>query len=69
MTGLFNKCIILRNVDLYKTWWFVLFQCAEHGFPHKPSALAYDKKLKLLAIGTKTGALKMYPFEKDKIDV
>ncbi len=41
---------------------FFSFQCAVHGFPHKPSALAYDRKLKLLAIGTKTGALRMYPF-------
>ena len=53
-------------------WWMLLsfftflFQCTEHGFPHKPSCLAYDPKLKLLAIGTKSGALKVYPFVDDK---
>ena len=34
----------------------------EHGFPHKPTALAYDPKMKIIAIGTKSGALRMYPF-------
>lgn len=32
----------------------------EHGFPNKPSALAFDPKLKLLAIGTKSGALRVF---------
>ena len=36
-------------------------QCADHGFPSKPSAMAYDPKLKLVAIGTKSGVVKMYP--------
>ena len=39
-----------------------MLQCADHGFPSKPSALAYDPKLKLLAIGTKSGAVRVYPF-------
>lgn len=34
----------------------------EHGFPSKPSSLAYDPKLGLLAIGTKSGLIKVYPF-------
>lgn len=33
--------------------------CAEHGFPHKPSAIAYDPLLKLLAIGTKHGLIRI----------
>uniref|UniRef100_A0A8C2G4P0 LLGL scribble cell polarity complex component 1 n=1 Tax=Cyprinus carpio TaxID=7962 RepID=A0A8C2G4P0_CYPCA len=37
-------------------------QTVEHGFPNQPSALAYDPKLQLMAIGTKSGAIKMYPF-------
>jgi len=37
-------------------------QCVEHGFPYKPTALAYDQYLKLLAVGTKYGGLQMYPF-------
>ena len=36
-------------------------QCADHGFPYMPGALAYDAKLSLLAIGTKSGALRVYP--------
>ncbi|KAG9343029.1 hypothetical protein JZ751_015247 [Albula glossodonta] len=31
----------------------------EHGFPSQPSALAYDPKLQLMAIGTKSGAVKV----------
>lgn len=37
-------------------------QTVEHGFPNQPSALAYDPKLQLMAIGTKSGAIKLYPF-------
>lgn len=40
----------------------LFFQCVEHGFPHKPSAITHDPKLKLLAIGTKTGAVRVYPW-------
>ncbi|XP_046855432.1 lethal(2) giant larvae protein homolog 1-like isoform X2 [Xenia sp. Carnegie-2017] len=32
----------------------------EHGFPHKPTAVAYDKELGLLAVGTSTGFLKIF---------
>ena len=35
-------------------------QTVQHGFPHKPSALAYDSKKKLLAIGTHSGAIKIF---------
>jgi len=34
-------------------------RCLDHGFPSKPSCMAYDPKLKLLAIGTKTGRIKI----------
>lgn len=34
----------------------------EHGFPSQPSALAYDPRLRVMAIGTKAGAVKLYPF-------
>jgi len=34
-------------------------KCVSHGFPSKPSAMAYDAKLQLLAIGTKSGAIKV----------
>ncbi|CAL1538236.1 unnamed protein product [Lymnaea stagnalis] len=39
---------------------FKFQKCVEHGFPTKPSALAFDPKLQLLAIGTKSGAVKIY---------
>lgn len=37
-------------------------QTVEHGFPSQPSALAYDPALRVMAIGTKAGAVKLYPF-------
>ncbi|MED6265528.1 Lethal(2) giant larvae protein 1 [Characodon lateralis] len=40
---------------------FAFNKTVEHGFPHQPSALAFDPKLQLMAIGTKSGAIKMYP--------
>ncbi|XP_058012954.1 lethal(2) giant larvae protein homolog 1 isoform X1 [Ahaetulla prasina] len=32
----------------------------EHGFPNQPSSLAFDPKLRIMAIGTKSGAVKIY---------
>lgn len=32
----------------------------QHGFPHKPSALGWDPLLRLLCIGTSTGAVKVF---------
>lgn len=40
----------------------ICFQTVEHGFPHQPSALGYSPCLQLMAIGTRSGAIKMYPF-------
>jgi len=34
-------------------------KCSEHGFPQKPSALAYDPVLSLLAVGTENGDVRM----------
>ena len=31
----------------------------EHGFPHKPTAIAYDFKLSLIAIGSENGTIRM----------
>uniref|UniRef100_A0A1B0FDF2 Lethal(2) giant larvae protein n=1 Tax=Glossina morsitans morsitans TaxID=37546 RepID=A0A1B0FDF2_GLOMM len=39
---------------------FAYRKTAQHGFPHKPSALAFDPISKLMAIGTQTGALKVF---------
>lgn len=40
---------------------FNLFQTVQHGFPNKPTAMAWDPSLRLLAIGTATGSIKVYP--------
>lgn len=39
---------------------FAYRKTAQHGFPHKPSALAFDSKSKLMAIGTQNGAIKVF---------
>lgn len=39
---------------------FAFNKTACHGFPHSPSALAWDPFLELFAIGTKTGSLRVY---------
>lgn len=38
-----------------------LFQTVRHGFPYQPSAMAFDPVQKILAVGTQTGALRLYP--------
>ncbi|KAI4051576.1 LLGL scribble cell polarity complex component 2, partial [Homo sapiens] len=35
-------------------------ETVEHGFPHQPSALGYSPSLRILAIGTRSGAIKLY---------
>ncbi|KAK2531413.1 Stxbp5 [Columba guinea] len=39
---------------------FQLCKTVRHGFPYQPSALAFDPVQKILAIGTQTGALRLY---------
>lgn len=39
---------------------FQFNKTVEHGFTHQPSALAYNSTLGLMAIGTRSGALKLY---------
>lgn len=39
---------------------FSFSKIADKGFPSKPSAIDFDKKLKLLAIGTKNGDIRIY---------
>ncbi|XP_061761186.1 lethal(2) giant larvae protein homolog 1 isoform X1 [Nerophis ophidion] len=39
---------------------FAFNKTVEHGFPHQPSALAFDPVLQLMAIGTRAGAIKVY---------
>lgn len=37
-------------------------QTVRHGFPYQPSSMAHDPVQKILAIGTQSGALRLYPF-------
>ena len=39
---------------------FGLTKICDRGFPSRPSALAYDSQLKLIAIGTHTGEIRIY---------
>lgn len=38
-----------------------LLQTVRHGFPHQPTAMAWDSVQHLLAIGTKSGSVRVYP--------
>ncbi|XP_075949178.1 LLGL scribble cell polarity complex component 2 isoform X3 [Anarhichas minor] len=46
--------------DRLKQELFQFNKTVEHGFPHQPSALGYSPSLQLLAIGTRSGAIKLY---------
>nr|XP_058140709.1 LLGL scribble cell polarity complex component 2 isoform X1 [Dasypus novemcinctus] len=39
---------------------FQFNKTVEHGFPHQPSALGFSPSLRILAIGTRSGAIKLY---------
>ncbi|XP_057570279.1 lethal(2) giant larvae protein homolog 1 isoform X2 [Hippopotamus amphibius kiboko] len=39
---------------------FAFHKTVEHGFPNQPSALAFDPELRVMAIGTRSGAVKIY---------
>ena len=45
---------------------FAFNKLADKGFPAKPSAIDYDKKLKLLAIATKSGDVRVYAAPRTK---
>ncbi|XP_043999735.1 syntaxin-binding protein 5 isoform X8 [Gambusia affinis] len=39
---------------------FQLCKTVRHGFPYQPSSMAYDPVQKILAVGTQTGALRLF---------
>ncbi|XP_038584799.1 syntaxin-binding protein 5 isoform X6 [Micropterus salmoides] len=39
---------------------FQLCKTVRHGFPHHPSSMAFDPVQKILAVGTQTGALRLF---------
>ncbi|KAL6095952.1 stxbp5 [Pungitius sinensis] len=48
---------------------FQLCKTVRHGFPYQPSSMAFDPVQKILAIGTQSGALRLYPFSRVVGDV
>ncbi|XP_045025872.1 LOW QUALITY PROTEIN: syntaxin-binding protein 5 [Daphnia magna] len=46
-------------IETLKTEHCQLARTARHGFPHQPTALAYDPIQRLVAIGTKSGAIRI----------
>ena len=38
---------------------FAFHKISDRGFPSRPSAIAYDSQLNLIAIGTHTGEIRM----------
>jgi len=40
----------------------VYLQTVRHGFPYQPTSMAFDSVQHILAVGTKNGSLRMYPF-------
>lgn len=55
----FHSCVC--DCLTYAACFLCHLQTVEHGFPHQPSALSYSPSLELLAIGTRSGAIKLYP--------
>lgn len=56
-----TKTVLVFGAKL--SCYFVLFfQTFRHGFPFQPTAVAFDPIQHLLAVGTKSGSLRMYPF-------
>lgn len=49
------KCLTLFSINVF-------FQTVRHGFPYQPTALAFDPVQKILAIGSRSGGVRMYPF-------
>ena len=58
MINIFNDYVFVLPDDLITVSLFY-FQSVRHGFPNKPTALAWDPELKILAIGTKQGLLRV----------
>ncbi|XP_052543802.1 LLGL scribble cell polarity complex component 2 isoform X8 [Tympanuchus pallidicinctus] len=56
--GKFQICLSLASE--FETPFDSVLKTVEHGFPHQPSALGYSPFLHLMAIGTRSGAIKLY---------
>lgn len=56
-TGLNVIVFLLSNIVVC----VFLLQTVRHGFPYQPTALAFDPVQKILAIGSRSGGVRMYP--------
>lgn len=57
--------LLLIHIYIYTCinfFFLFILQTVQHGFPNKPTALAWDPSLRLMIIGTASGAIKVYPF-------
>lgn len=52
-----QSCFIL----IFICFFFSSLQTVRYGFPYEPTSVAFDPVQHLLAIGTKSGSLRMYP--------
>ncbi|KAH0629490.1 hypothetical protein JD844_011587 [Phrynosoma platyrhinos] len=59
-THLSTVYVLWRERRLGNWWRHCGGKTVEHGFPHQPSALGYSSFLHLMAIGTRSGAIKLY---------
>uniref|UniRef100_A0A7N8X9S1 Syntaxin-binding protein 5-like n=1 Tax=Mastacembelus armatus TaxID=205130 RepID=A0A7N8X9S1_9TELE len=53
-----------KEIDIQETLVsenFQLCKTVRHGFPYQPTALAFDPVQKILAIGSRSGGIRMYP--------
>ncbi|GFS65162.1 syntaxin-binding protein 5-like protein [Trichonephila inaurata madagascariensis] len=41
---------------------FRILKTVRHGFPFQPTAIAFDPVQRILALATKNGSLRLYPF-------
>ncbi|RXN29036.1 syntaxin-binding 5-like protein [Labeo rohita] len=54
-----------RELEIQETLMSEHFQICKtvrHGFPYQPTALAFDPVQKILAIGSRSGGVRLYPF-------
>ncbi|KAJ8004537.1 hypothetical protein DPEC_G00137300 [Dallia pectoralis] len=59
----FQSLMTNHSVACQKCWSGMLQGITvRHGFPYQPTCLAFDPVQKILAIGSRTGGIRMYPF-------
>lgn len=58
-----KKYVITRVIIIILRFDLFILQTVRHGFPFQPTSLAFDPVQHLLAIGNRTGSLRMYPLK------